>query len=221
MFTGFLLFSITWVGTSFNLAKVKSIACIFWFNVRAWSPALYYQHYNVNYMEQMIWPLASILKQVYTLKIAFWGIDLHQENYGWWWYASFTPFLDMKLGKTKILVLWNALNDEKSHNNSQQCLLYYKTWCGGVYVVEILLEVVKKIGFEAFFLLQNVQIFMNLFMISVAKKFRKMGFRVNHLITRILFLQVISHYQNMQGLAYRMSLIFMISRIIFWQVDFS
>ena len=22
-----------------------------------------------------------------TLKIAFWGIDLHQENYGWWWYA--------------------------------------------------------------------------------------------------------------------------------------
>ena len=100
---------------------------------------------------------------------------------------SFTPFLDMKLGKTKILVLWNALNDEKSHNNSQQCLLYYKTWCGGVCVVEILLEVVKKIGFEAFFLLQNVQIFMNLFMISVAKKFRKMGFRVNHLITRILF----------------------------------
>ena len=56
---------------------------------------------------------------------------------------SFTPFLDMKLGKTKILVLWNALNDEKSHNNSQQCLLYYKTWwC--VCVVEILLEVVKK-----------------------------------------------------------------------------
>ena len=46
---------------------------------------------------------------------------------------SFTPFLDMKLGKTKILVLWNALNDEKSHNNSQQCLLYYKTWWWCVY----------------------------------------------------------------------------------------
>ena len=64
---------------------------------------------------------------------------------------------------------------------------------GGVCVVEILLEVVKKIGFEAFFILQNVQIFMNLFMISVAKKFRKMGLRVNHVITRIrFFLQVIS-----------------------------
>ena len=149
----------------------------------------------------MIWPLASILKQVYTLKIAFWGIDLHQENYGWWWYAlncivckwNLSPlFWTWNLAKLKYWYYEMHLTMKNHiiiHSN-----VFFIIKLGGVCVVEILLEVVKKIGFEAFFILQNVQIFMNLFMISVAKKFRKMGFSVNHLITRILFLQVISHY---------------------------